>query len=1707
MVSQSLFDWLSSNTRKPTKEGQGKMRTNARKFRVALTLLTLVALVVAVFGAVSSQAANPTTIASSTMVFEGELTDEGGGIYSGVLAMVDGAGETAAGLGDGVGGYDVYARNGATAWFGDDPGGGPVWTSVAIASHDAWPTGDPDTPDWYQYSLNLYEDSGEYKWAVRNHPGATAANPWYDEVYWGPGGKPACGVPMSGAMDWTDMYGFETDVGAYLPTCGGTPEIPGGAASKGGGPAYWDMDWSWGSEAVPLEYGGFDVDIDNLGDGQYRVTLTPQEPQSDTPGAWIIYPPSDGRPDHWAGNDRTSVGSTSNWDTSIDHALGYAPGDLVCNDGATGPACTKLCQQACEAQSYSPPPAGSIIELRGPGVWDIYGTSDDCGVSCAWGKLMGITIIQDDVTIRGQDHSGQQQDVFLHQGSATTPLFWVEAEDVTIENLHVRGEWPTYLGGYVFTTAERYGYPDFMLGTDPHATGLTVEGCTLNNVRALFDQTLTWESLTFTDNTATDVYYNIFKQGVYFAGDNTITDNTFNHVGEGKSYPALQILNNTGTACIDNNTFDSWASGQYAIKGDAALSAAISLGPNNTFVDQTGGSGAGYELYLLSTGYAVGASSSADIVQVSGCGTPPPTEVWVDDNYDEASCTAAGHTWQYDCFDNIQDGVDAVAGSIVHVGPGTYVEQVEITTDLTLQGAGSGTVIQSPDTLTKKYTTSADNYPIVYVHDAHDVTIQDLVVDGAGKGNANYRFQGIGYHNAGGTVDSVEIKDVRDTPFSGAQHGVALYVYNEDDTSRSITVSNCNIHDFQKNAMALNANATTPLAVDVHGNQVTGYGATDVTAQNGIQVWADQGTGSVADNTVTGIAYDNTNASTKWVATSILNYYADLDITGNSVSNGHVGIYNIDGDGQINSNNITIEKVGVYAFGIVASDPPEAVPSPFGEDGVASKALGGAKLQAATTLNVTVSGNTVTFSGCDNTDTFGIEADAGYGPNDMDFSAQNNAVTGFDVGIEIYKCESDCDTGVFTSVKANHNNISGNTIGLRSNVSDVTVDAENNYWGDVDGPEDTADDAGETTEVPPCSGNPASEKNTAAPDGSLGDKVDDTSTAVVDYCPWSLMSYWKPDYPDYAPSGMPDFDQKQDAWQKDGKWTYCGPVAVANCLWWFDSKFETNTTPPPAIFDNYPLLTAYDAWDDHAPQNVVPFVGDLAGRMGTDVGIVGTDVTDMEAAIDEYLFDKGLDLNFYEHTQSMPTFEWVEKEVERSEDVILLLGFYWCDGTYIPEEPYPGNCSGQWHRSGGHYVTVAGVNSEEGWIAFSDPFRDNAEAGGPGRVRNGSIIGHTPPHSGDPTQHNDAGNVSHDAYQVMFDSPSPGGEWGLVGYADSAMAVDFAGVNPHPSPPVSELEYVSGPLFTEVEYAVVISPKPILWVDPDDGSVRYSIDDITIDVKMTANGMYGVEFDLDFDDTLLQVVDADTVKAGTQISVGSMWPGTEGTNYTVVQNKVEGGTIEFAVYLLDPEPELDIYDGQVAQIEFHGTNPGVSALDLNDAVVGTKEGESIEPVFLQDGTLTVLCHGCVHGIVEVQGRNGPPKDWDGAQVTVSDGPGGVYSYNTTVTNLDGSWSMCGVVAGDYDIAVEMARYLDGLKVDQTITDGGDLDVGQVKVLGGDCNEDDTVNILDATILGAVFGNSPPVDVRADINDDGTVNILDAVLLGGNWHKSSPVPWS
>ena len=212
----------------------------------------------------------PNTVLSSTMWFQGTLTDAGGGVYTGTVAMVD---EDALDLGDDISGFDIYAKNGAWATYDKAGAGSQDYAVGQVTNHDAYtgPGGwgtyyDPDCADWYNYQLRLTSDHWylEYNANVGNDGDLTGAS----------------APPMSGAMNWATHIASEDDTGVYYAGMG-TAESPGYAATFASNNGQstagaWDMDWSWGSDYVPLEYATFLVTVTSTGPGaDYRVSLTP----------------------------------------------------------------------------------------------------------------------------------------------------------------------------------------------------------------------------------------------------------------------------------------------------------------------------------------------------------------------------------------------------------------------------------------------------------------------------------------------------------------------------------------------------------------------------------------------------------------------------------------------------------------------------------------------------------------------------------------------------------------------------------------------------------------------------------------------------------------------------------------------------------------------------------------------------------------------------------------------------------------------------------------------------------------------------------------------------------------------------------------------------------------------------------------------------------------------------------------------------------------------------------------------------------------------------------------------------------------------------------------------------------------------------------------------------------------------------------------
>jgi len=193
--------------------------------------------------------------------------------------------------------------------------------------------------------------------------------------------------------------------------------------------------------------------------------------------------------------------------------------------------------------------------------------------------------------------------------------------------------------------------------------------------------------------------------------------------------------------------------------------------------------------------------------------------------------------------------------------------------------------------------------------------------------------------------------------------------------------------------------------------------------------------------------------------------------------------------------------------------------------------------------------------------------------------------------------------------------------------------------------------------------------------------------------------YWNPSYPNYAPAGIPDFDQKQDRWKKispgpngvidsvvDGddilnieenciapgpdcslnstvagddleEWIYSGPATVANCFWWLDSKYSDPAGTPGDGLDQFALVQDYGAGDDHTSNNAPLLIDNLARAMNTTQKGT-TCISDMSSAITNWCNTTGLSNKFTVNTFDQPTFGFIEQQIEQSQEVILLLGSY-----------------------------------------------------------------------------------------------------------------------------------------------------------------------------------------------------------------------------------------------------------------------------------------------------------------------------------------------------------------------------------------------------------------------------------------------------------------
>ncbi|MFM9889675.1 MAG: right-handed parallel beta-helix repeat-containing protein [Rickettsiales bacterium] len=266
----------------------------------------------------------------------------------------------------------------------------------------------------------------------------------------------------------------------------------------------------------------------------------------------------------------------------------------------------------------------------------------------------------------------------------------------------------------------------------------------------------------------------------------------------------------------------------------------------------------------------------------------------------------------------IQKAIDAVgnyAHALLTVGAGTFNEQVTINnkSHFTLTGAGAAnTTISAPDLLATNFTGSYPIKAVVGVDGGTDVTLSNFTVDGLKKGDANNRFTGVALHNAGGEVSGLTITNIQNNPANGSQAGYGIYSL-ADAGNFTLNIHDNNVNNFQKNGIFLTSSATGTITANVHDNTITGLGAIDFIAQNGI-VFLSGTKGVIDHNTLSGFGYTPLSVQ----AANILLFQAgdgvevsNNTITGTGVDAG-VNAYLSNGV-NIHNNSITGSLDGVVA--------------------------------------------------------------------------------------------------------------------------------------------------------------------------------------------------------------------------------------------------------------------------------------------------------------------------------------------------------------------------------------------------------------------------------------------------------------------------------------------------------------------------------------------------------------------------------------------------------------------------------------------------------------------------------------------------------------------------------------------------------------------------------------------------------------------------
>jgi hypothetical protein len=325
---------------------------------------------------------------------------------------------------------------------------------------------------------------------------------------------------------------------------------------------------------------------------------------------------------------------------------------------------------------------------------------------------------------------------------------------------------------------------------------------------------------------------------------------------------------------------------------------------------------------------------------------------------------------------------------------------------------------------------------------------------------------------------------------------------------------------------------------------------------------------------------------------------------------------------------------------------------------------------------------------------------------------------------------------------------------------------------------------------------------------------------------------------------------------------------------------------------------------------------------------------------------------------------------------------------------------------------------------------------------------------------------------------------------------------------------VSGTL----EFRVVAGYVDLILVSSTATVVVGDSFDVLIQARSGGQAVVGVDAYLDFDPTILAVVDMDNVTSGTQISGGTTLP-------EQIQNGADNisGHINYSAGALGGEGvTYPAGTFTVAAIRFRSlstTAPNTAVTFANSGarksyVSGDTSGTDVSGT-LTGGIYIVLAGVNIEVSVGLQGTNRPNSAWN-IPLTVKFFTPGVnvlsaiplYSFTLTTERVNSiAVIQCtGIHPGNYDITAVSSHTLINLKRNAVI-DINTSGVSMGTLLEGNAANDDRISIADFSILTGCYGTlatDPDYNPMADFDGNGEVNIADFSLFSGNYNRVSPI---